>query len=129
MANRTFYDTQSTNPELKMIAGRIQLQGGSNPTISAGTGFTVIRLGASDYSITFDEVYPAVLSVSITPTGTFHLNRSTTGGIVASSGLGASGFRFEVNDISAFPFVQFAGDLTGESVDFVAFVRNTSVTR
>jgi len=124
MANRIFFDTQSLQPELKILAGSFTCNGTSDPTTTTGTGFTVARSGTGKWTVTFDDTYPGILSVMTN----FELDSDAASNIVLNiSNVGTSSFivhDYDLEDIGGTPPV----DLTGPIVHFVVFARNTSLT-
>lgn len=59
MANRNFTRAQALNKEVKILAGTF-----TDTAKTQGLGYTVANTGTGEYTVTLDDAYPAILSVT-----------------------------------------------------------------
>jgi|TARA_R100000049_G_C1903620_1_gene52926 hypothetical protein len=124
MAEKIFFDAQSLQPELKIMAGSFTMNGTSDPTTTTGTGFTVTRTGVGKWLVTFGDSYPGILSVMCS----FELDSEAPSNITLNtSSAGTSSFIVHDVDMEQLGST-LQVDLTGPIVHFVVFMRNTSLT-
>jgi hypothetical protein len=64
MASRTFYGVQALTRELKPMPLSFDTNGSSSPVTPKGKGFTVARTGTGQYTITLQDQYDDLISVS-----------------------------------------------------------------
>ena len=132
MANKTFYDVQAANPEVKIICGTFKPNTGSaiDNTANVGAGWTVARTGTGQYTVTLDDPYPGLLSAQVTAqinaaAATF---MQITGAPDVSSAKTII-FTALTTSSTAAPVATDIPANANNHVHFVLFLRNTSLTQ
>ena len=62
MSNRDFSSTQALNRQVTFIAGSFAPDGANAPDKTQGLGFSVVRSAQGEFTITFEDAYPALLA-------------------------------------------------------------------
>jgi hypothetical protein len=68
VANRIFKGVQALNRGVVLIAGRVT-QGASDPSVTDGLGFSVVKNGDGDYTVTLEDKYTGLLHAGVTYRG------------------------------------------------------------
>lgn len=115
MANRTFYDVQCLNPGAKIIAGSFSPNGASaiDATTVKGQGFTVAYTSTGKYTVTLDDTYNDVISLTVT------LAQETSGDQIVSIGA--------VDVSSAGTIEIFAWDISGAALADIAAASGSNI--
>lgn len=66
MANKTFWDKQHRNRNIKEISGIIPINSSAAVGTVVGRGFTVAKTGTGTYTITLEEAYNKLLGAQFT---------------------------------------------------------------
>ena len=128
MANKIFFDVQSANPEVKIIAGSFAPNGSSAiaATSNEGAGWSVARSGTGQYTVTLDQTYPALISCTLT----LALNAVNDSILQLGAIDVSSGKTIVINhrDISDAAAADIAAN-ENNRVHFCLVLRNTSLTK
>jgi len=130
MASRNFNDLQFLGKEIKLLSGAFKFAGSSNPSVTQGEGYTVVRASGGTYTLTLADSYTEIVSVFLSTerddatTAVYDLNfkrASTSSSVITiqtytddGDGTGT------VEDIAA-------GSNNGNWCHFLIVCRNTSV--
>jgi hypothetical protein len=124
MANRDFKDVQALERELKIVAGRVLLTGGSAVASAAdGIGFTPTKAGDGDYWIYLDDKYTSLMYANATVTAS--APDECFAYVVSHDVSGATPsvrFKFTDDDGNAQAFAD------GDEFSFFILLKNSSVT-
>jgi hypothetical protein len=118
MANRTFTNIQSIHKEMKVLAGRFDVNGVTTPDGVKGLGFSIARTGVGIFTVTPKYTDPNGISKS--DAYPHYLSFVANGGVAVTSTLDAS---TGVGTITA-----TAGEPADNTqISFIYVVQNSSV--
>jgi len=123
MANRDFKDVQALERELKLICGRVSIDGSEVSTVADGIGFTPTRANTGDYWIYLDDKYTSLMFASAVVTAS--APDETFAYVVSHDVSGATPsvrFKFTDDDGNAQVFED------GDEFSFLIVLKNSSVT-
>jgi len=123
MANRDFKDVQALERELKIIAGRVSIDGSEVSSVADGIGFTATRAGTGDYWIYLDDKYTSLMYANAVVTAS--APDECFAYVVSHDVSGATPsvrFKFTDDDGNAQVFAD------GDEFSFFILLKNSSVT-
>lgn len=126
MAEKIFYDVQSANPHVKIIAGSFAPNGSSavDATSNQGTGWTVARGGTGSFTVTLDSKYPGIVSA----TATLALNAVADSKLQLGAIDVSSAKTVVINNITGATAADIAANANNR-IHFCLVLRNTDLTK
>ena len=126
MANKIFFDVQSANPEVKIIAGSFAPNGSSaiDADSNSGAGWSVAYTSTGKYTVTLDQIYPGIISA----TATLALNAVADSKVQLGAIDDPSGKTIVINNITGTSAADIAAHANNR-IHFCLVLRNTSLTK
>ena len=114
------YNVQAREKEVKLIIGSIV---GDGSAVHTGFGFNVTKTATGRFLITLDQKYPSIISVqaSVQQDGYSATDIHVNVGLTSAS---AGTVELQLRDSSS-----ALKDQSGVNIDFVIFVKNTTLAR